>query len=59
MFKRFCGQARDFNPAVVVFRGLDEPQVFRFFHAFQELKAGRPEYVQHLESELWKALALD
>jgi len=59
LFRRFCGQQHNFNPAVVVFRGLDEPQVFRFFHAFQELKAGRPEYVQHLESELWKALELD
>jgi hypothetical protein len=57
VFDHFCG-SRNFNPAVVVFRGLRQPMVFRFFYAFQEVKAGRPQYMQRLESDLLDALGM-
>jgi hypothetical protein len=59
LFRRFCGRKRNFNPAVVVFRGLRQPHVFRFFYAFQEVKAGRREYLHRLESELLKVLGVE
>ncbi len=59
VFKRFCGTRRNFNPAVIVFRGLRRPYVFRFFYAFQEVKTGRPQYLERLEVEMFDALRLD
>jgi hypothetical protein len=59
VFRRFCGERRNFNPAVVVFRGLREPYVFRFFYAFQEVKANRRQYLETLEAQMFEALGLD
>jgi hypothetical protein len=59
LFRRFCGARRNFNPAVVVFRGLREPYVFRFFYAFQEVKADRHHYLQTLEAQMFNALGVD
>jgi hypothetical protein len=56
VFRRFCGERRNFNPAVVVFRGLKEPYVFRFFYAFQEVKANRRQYLETLEAQMFEAL---
>jgi hypothetical protein len=56
LFRRFCGNWRNFNPAVVVFRGLRQPFVFRFFYAFQQVKAGRRQYLETLESQMFEAL---
>ena len=58
VFKRFCGQYRNFNPAVVVFRGLRRPYVFRFYNAFREAKAGRPQYLERLQTQLFDALGI-
>jgi hypothetical protein len=55
IFRHFCGR-RDFNPAVVVFQGLDHPLVFRFFPAFKQAKAGRPGHLERLEAELFALL---
>ena len=33
--------------------------VFRFFYAFQQAKAGRPEYLESLEAQMFEALGLD
>jgi hypothetical protein len=38
---------------------LRQPHVFRFFYAFQEVKAGRREYLHRLESELLKVLGVE
>ena len=57
IFRRFCEHG-DFNPAVVVFQGLGHPLVFRFYRAFKQVKAGRPEYLQRLEDELIGSLDL-
>ena len=59
VFRRFCGERHNFNPAVVVFRGLREPHVFRFFYAFQEVKANRRQYLEALEAQMFEALGLD
>lgn len=59
LFKRFCQTGVNFNPAVIVLRGLRRPLVFRFFYAFQEAKHGRREYLAQLEGQMFAALALD
>jgi hypothetical protein len=55
LFHRFCGPS-DFNPAVIVFRGLRRPYVFRFRRAFQEAKRGRRHYVDALEEQMFRAI---
>jgi hypothetical protein len=52
LFEKFCGTT-NFNPAVIVFRGLRRPYVFRFFHAFHQAKRGRVAYLRHLEDDLF------
>jgi hypothetical protein len=58
VFRRFCLQRRNFNPAIIVFRGVAAPLVFRFFHAFQEARSGRPQYLSALESQAFEALGV-
>jgi hypothetical protein len=33
--------------------------VFRFFYAFQQVKAGRRQYLESLENQMFEALGLD
>lgn len=49
-------QGLNFNPAVIVFRGLRWPLVFRFFYAFREARAGRPQYLEEQEAQMFAAL---
>lgn len=58
VYHRFCGRRWNYNPAIVVFRGLRQPLVFRFFYAFQEAKHGRPQYVAELERDAFAALQI-
>ena len=59
LFKRFIGSSwRNFNPAVLVLRGLQRPQVFRFYYAFQQAKHGRRQYLETLESGLFDELGV-
>lgn len=55
VFEIYCG-SHDFNPCVVVFRGLQQPLVFRFYEAFHQAKHGRTQYLEELESKLYAAL---
>src|SRR5439155_17111193 len=55
VFRQFCFQSRNFNPAIIVFRDLDDPLVFRFFYAFHEAKDGRPQYLSALEGQAFEA----
>lgn len=57
LFRHFCGESSNFNPAVVVFRGYREPLVFRFYYAFHEAKIGRTHYLEELETSMLEALA--
>jgi hypothetical protein len=59
VFRHFCGTVSNFNPAVVVFRGLRRPLVFRFFYAFQEVRAGRTQYLERLEAEMFHSLGIE
>jgi hypothetical protein len=56
IFDWFCGRERNFNPAVVVFRGMSAPLVFRFFYAFHEAKQGSPQFLAALEQQLFATL---
>jgi hypothetical protein len=58
VFRHFCGESLNFNPAVVVFRDYREPLVFRFYYAFHEAKVGRTRYLEELENRMFEALAL-
>lgn len=58
VFKRFVDGRRNYNPAVLVFRGLRQPGVYRFYYAFQEAKHGRTEYTESLEAELFQELGV-
>jgi hypothetical protein len=55
VFKYFCGTYRNFNPAVVVFRGFRQPLVFRFYTAFKEAKGGRGDYLAEYEQQMFSA----
>ena len=59
LFKHFVSAERNFNPAVIVLRGLKRPLVYRFYYAFHYAKAGRTEYLQKLESEMLSHLTDD
>ena len=58
LFRHFCMGRVNFNPVVLVFRGLRRPLVFRFFYAFHEAKHGRTEYLAMLEGQMFTALRL-
>ena len=58
VFAWFAGGDRNFNPAVIVFRGLRQPLVFRFYYAFQEAKIGRPHYLALQEQRMFEALGV-
>jgi hypothetical protein len=59
VFRHFCGTHWNHNPAVVVFRGLKQPYVYRFYEAFAQVKAGRPQYLEGLEADMFEAMGLD
>lgn len=56
LFRRFIEGRLNFNPAVLVFRGLRRPLVFRFYHAFQQARHGRPQYLEALEAQMFQAV---
>lgn len=53
VFRQFVQARRNFNPAVVVFRGVKAPLVFRFYYAFVEARRGRPEYLEELQQRMF------
>ena len=56
LFRRYVDGPLGFNPAVLVLRGMRPPLVYRFFYAFREAKAGRPQYLAILEEEMFREL---
>lgn len=56
LFRRFCLATFNYNPAVLVLRGLRSPLVFRFFYAFHEAKHGDGQYLERLETQMFTAL---
>jgi hypothetical protein len=59
LFRRFIDARTNYNPAVLVFRGLRRPTVFRFYYAFQQAKHGRTQYLDALEADLFRELGVD
>ena len=57
LFNHFVKSWRNFNPAVIVLRGFRRPLVYRFYYAFHYAKAGRTDYLNKLEAELFEHLA--
>lgn len=58
LFEAFVRAARNFAPCVLVLRDTREPAVYRFFEAFREERAGRPQYRRELETQLFRELRL-
>jgi hypothetical protein len=58
LFKRFVDGWRNYNPAVLVFCGLRQPAVYRFYYAFQQAKHGRRQYLEALEAELFRTIGV-
>jgi hypothetical protein len=58
LFRQFCLGQFNYNPAVLVFRGLRSPLVFRFFYAFHEAKHGNAQYLERLEAQMFAALGV-
>lgn len=58
LFRRYGG-AQDFNPLVVVFRGLGEPLVFRFYRPSLETARGNPGLLHALELRFFEAVGGD
>jgi hypothetical protein len=57
LFRQFCFARFNYNPSVLVFRGLRAPLVFRYFYAFHEAKHGNRQCLEALEAEMFAALA--
>lgn len=57
LFRQFIETSgHNFNPAVLVLRGLRRPHVYRFYYAFQQSKHGRAQYLEGLEAEMFSEL---
>lgn len=56
MLFRVFGGTRDFNPIAIVFEPMRWPRRFRFYKAFRSFKHGRPEDVEQLRREFFRAL---
>ena len=57
LFYHFCciwNENRNFNPAVILFRGLRYPYVYRYYYAFRDAKHGRPEALHELEAHMFR-----
>lgn len=58
LYSRFCSYDKNYCPAVILFRGLRYPLVFRFFHAFRDYKHGDEAALRTLERRLFNELGL-
>ena len=58
LFRRFCGPDENYNPAIILLRGLRAPLVFRFFYAFRDAKHGNVQALNDLERVLLAELDL-
>lgn len=62
IWKHFCAgygaPGRNFNPAVLVLRGLRHPRVYRFYPWFQAAHVGEREGLEELERMLFSELGL-
>ena len=59
VFRHFCESRRNFCPAIIIYRGLHHPYVFRFFYAFRDHKHGNEEALRDLECRLFGLLSIE
>ena len=58
IFRRFgmAGGHLNFNPSVILLRGLRYPLVYRYFYAFRDAKHGNMTALRHLEEHMFAEL---
>ncbi len=59
VFSHFCGYQENYCPAIILYRGLRRPLVFRFFYAFRDHKHGNEEALRNLEDCLFNLLNIE
>lgn len=56
LFYRFVGTRENYCPCIILFRGLSQPLVFRFYYAFRDARHGNPSALTKLEQRLFAEL---
>lgn len=59
VFSHFCDYWENYCPAILLYRGLRRPLVFRFFYAFRDHKHGNEEALRNLEDNLFNLLNIE
>ena len=59
LFNWYLGCRWNFNPAIVMARGMRKPLVFRFYYAFRDAKHGNLTALERLERRLFEELNLE
>ena len=59
LFRYFCapGDNFNFNPALILLRGIKHPYIYRYYYAFHDAKHGRPGVLHGLEGHMFSQLA--
>ncbi len=57
LFNYFCARQENFNPALILLRGIRHPYVYRYYYAFHDAKHGHPEVLQSLEADMFGRVA--
>ena len=47
------GPGTNFNPALILLRGLRHPYVYRYYYAFRDAKHGNMEALRRLETHMF------
>ncbi|MEN6625966.1 MAG: hypothetical protein ABFD69_07050 [Candidatus Sumerlaeia bacterium] len=58
VYRHFCPQNENHCPAIILFRGLMHPCVYRCYYAFLDFKHGNPKALRELEAHLLKRLGI-
>ena len=53
LFHWFVGTSHQYNPAVLLLRGMRRPFVFRFYQAFRDAKHGKTASLRSLEEQMF------
>ena len=59
LFNWYLGHDWNFNPAIVLSRGMRKPLIFRFYYTFRDAKHGNLAALERLERRLFEELNLD
>jgi len=57
LFHYFClNEDTNFNPSLILLRGIKYPHVYRYFYAFRDAKHGHPQALKRLETHMYREL---